>query len=130
MNCRSAGHVLAMVLAVADFGGLLSSATGQGSKPETPQAPDRHSGRSSPPDTTPYVRPLIPEDRMTTPKPQTPQAPDRDSQRSSPPDTTPYVRPVIPQDRMRQPKSQQDKPDPATVTLTIGNDTGTASVRF
>jgi hypothetical protein len=112
MNCRSAGHVVAVVLAVADFGGLLSPAMGQGSNPETPQAPDRNSGRSSPPDITPYVRPLIPEDRMTTPKPETPQAPDRDSGRSSPPDLTPYVRPAIPEDRMRTPRADAQERNP------------------
>ena len=103
MNCRSAGHVLAMVLAAADIAGLLIPAMGQGPKPETPRVPDHDSGRSSPPDMTPYVRPVIPEDRMRTPKPETPQAPDRNSARSSPPDMTPYVRPVIPEDRMRTP---------------------------
>jgi hypothetical protein len=103
MNCRSAGHVLAMALAVADITGLLRPAMGQGPKPETPRAQDREPGRSSPPDLTPYVRPVIPEDRMRTPKPESPQVPDRDSARSSPPDITPYVRPVIPEDRMGTP---------------------------
>jgi hypothetical protein len=90
MKCRSSGHVVAMVLAVTDIAGFLTPAMGQPQKPETPQAPDQESPQSSPPDTTPYVRPVIPADRMRTP-------------RSSPPDTTPYVRPVIPADRMRTP---------------------------
>jgi hypothetical protein len=94
MKRRSAGHVLAMALAVVDITGLLSPAMGHGPKPETPRTPDHDSGRSSPPDTTPYVRPVIPEDRMKN----------RVSPRSSPPDTTPYVRPVVPEDRMRTPK--------------------------
>src|SRR5271170_7923668 len=36
---------------------------------DTRQVPDRYPGRSSPPDTTPYVRPVIPEDCMKTPLP-------------------------------------------------------------
>jgi hypothetical protein len=68
MKCRIAGQVTAMVLALTEIAGLKSPSIGQAVKPATPQSPDRDSGRSSPPDTTPYVRPVIPEDRMTTPK--------------------------------------------------------------
>jgi hypothetical protein len=103
MKCRSAGHVVAMVLAVTDIAGLLTLAMGQPQKPETPQAPDHESPQSSPADTTPYVRPVIPEDRIRTP-------------RSSPPDTTPYVRPVIPEDRIRTPLP----PAPRSETLSLG----------
>jgi hypothetical protein len=74
MKCRSAGHVVAMVLAVTDIAGLLTLAMGQPQKPETPQAPDHESPQSSPPDTTPYVGPVIPEDRIRTPLPSAPRS--------------------------------------------------------
>jgi hypothetical protein len=65
MRCRIAGKVAAMVLMLAGIDGLESSVMGQAQKPEV-QAPNLNSVRSSPPDTTPYVRPVIPEDRMST----------------------------------------------------------------
>jgi hypothetical protein len=68
MKCRIAGQVAAMVLALTEIAGPQSPSIGQAAKPATPQRPDRDSGRSFPPDTTPYVRPVIPEDRMRTPK--------------------------------------------------------------
>lgn len=67
MKCCSAGHVVAVALSSA--AGLLSPAMSQTPKPEIPQATGREPGRSSPPDTTPYVRPVIPEDCLRTPLP-------------------------------------------------------------
>ena len=50
-----------VVLAMTDIAGLGSFAKGQ---PQIPDelARDHNSTRSSPPDTTPYVRPVVPED--------------------------------------------------------------------
>jgi hypothetical protein len=67
MKGCSAGHVVAAALSAT--AGLLSPAVGQTLKSEIPQASGREPGRSSPPDTTPYVRPVIPEDCMQTPLP-------------------------------------------------------------
>ena len=55
-----------VVLAMTTIGGLGSRAAGQPEKPDL-SARDDNSARSSPPDTTPYVRPVIPEDLMKTP---------------------------------------------------------------
>jgi hypothetical protein len=49
-----------------DIAGLGSGAVGQPEKPG-PSARDHNSAHSSPPDTTRYVRPVIPEDLMKTP---------------------------------------------------------------
>src|SRR5262245_34060695 len=56
---------LAAALATAKISlAICGAATGEESKPA---APSRESARSFPPDTTPYVRPAIPEDRVNTP---------------------------------------------------------------
>jgi hypothetical protein len=65
MGRRAALMVLAMSAIIAS--GSLSVA-----QPEEPDVParDRNSARSSPPDMTPYTRPVIPEDLMKTPLPE------------------------------------------------------------
>jgi hypothetical protein len=69
MKWRSVSDVAVMMLAVA----LAACAPAMSQEPNLPipQAPAQESSRSSPPDTTPYVRPAIPEDTMKTllPKP-------------------------------------------------------------
>ena len=66
--------------------------------------------RSAPPDTTPYVRPLVTEDLAPKNAPAIPPAsktPDKNpkqdqtsqSIRSAPADTTPYVQPLLPEHR-------------------------------
>jgi hypothetical protein len=62
--------VAAMVLAAADMLGGMRAAMSQEPKPAIAPAPAQESPRSSPPDTTPYVRPVIPEDTMNTPLPR------------------------------------------------------------
>jgi hypothetical protein len=69
MKCRTAGRVATVMIALADIAGLRSAAMGQAQKPEASRAPNQNSARSSPPDTTPYVRPVIPEDRIWAPSP-------------------------------------------------------------
>jgi len=54
------------VLTMSDVAGLRNQAAGQAEKPDL-TAHDDKSARSAPPDTTPYVRPVIPEDLMKTP---------------------------------------------------------------
>jgi hypothetical protein len=58
---RTALAMAAMMLAAC------ASAMSQGATP--PQAPARPPGKSSPPDTTRYIRPAIPEDRLNKPPP-------------------------------------------------------------
>ena len=58
-----------VVLAVTNIAGLGSFAKGQAQVPDEP-ARDHNSARSSPPDMTPYIRPVIPEDLMKTPLPK------------------------------------------------------------
>jgi hypothetical protein len=70
MKWRSVGHVAAMVLALADMAGGMRPAMSQEPKPAIPPAPAKESTRSSPPDTTSYVRPVIPEDSIKTPLPR------------------------------------------------------------
>jgi hypothetical protein len=70
MKRWAVGRLAALVvLAVTDIAGPGSFAQGQAEKPDEP-ARDRNSARSSPPDMTPYIRPVIPEDLMKTPSPQ------------------------------------------------------------
>jgi hypothetical protein len=114
MNRYTMGRRAALAVLMTVTAGLGSQAVGQNETPNLP-ARDHNSARSSPPDTTPYVRPLIPQDRDhnsarssppdTTPyvRPLIPQDRDHNSARSSPPDTTPYVRPLIPQDLVQTP---------------------------
>jgi hypothetical protein len=68
MKCRTTMGCLTtlVVLAMTTIGGLGSRAAGQPEKPDL-SARDDNSARSSPPDTTPYVRSVIPEDLMKTP---------------------------------------------------------------
>ena len=109
MKRHSVGHVAAMVLAAADMLGIMRPAMSQNPKPVPAPAQER----SAPPDTTPYVRPVIPEDTMKTPlqrpalppgqEPSVPPERSAPPESSSPPDTTPYVRPVIPEDTMKTP---------------------------
>jgi hypothetical protein len=65
MKRGTVGHLAAfvVVLAVTDIAGLESQVVGQTEKPNL-QARDQNSARSSPPDTTPYIRPVIPQDLM------------------------------------------------------------------
>jgi hypothetical protein len=75
MKWRSVGRAAVIMLAAAEMA-LAACAPAMSQepkppKPPTPQAPAQESARSAPPDTTHYVRPLIPEDRMTTPLPKT-----------------------------------------------------------
>ncbi len=75
---------------------------------QSPAAPlQDESFKSAPPDTTPYVRPILPEwprrDATEVPEASPPQSLPSDRKpveapRSSPPDTTPYVRPIVPED--------------------------------
>jgi hypothetical protein len=104
MKPRSAGYVIATVLAMAGIAGFWRPVMGQNPSPETPQDRDTRSAqsspdKSSPPDLNRYSRPAIPADRMNT------------QDRSSPPDTTRYVRPAIPADRMNTPL-QPDRSSP------------------
>jgi len=72
MKWRSVGRVAAKALAVVDIALVACvPAMGQEPKPPLPQGLAQESAKSSPPDTTPYVRPVIPEDTMKTPS-QTP----------------------------------------------------------
>jgi len=63
MKRCTVGRLAALMMIVAMVTGLGSQAVGQTEKPN-PLARDHNSARSSPPDTTPYVRPTIPQDVM------------------------------------------------------------------
>jgi hypothetical protein len=66
MKYRLLRYAAAMMLALANVVGSIGSvAMGQAQNPA--QARDANAGRSTPPDTTSYVRPAIPEDRAATP---------------------------------------------------------------
>ena len=70
MNRYTMGRRAALaVLAMTVTAGLGSQAVGQSETPNLP-ARDPNSARSSPPDTTPYVRPIIPQDLVQTPFPE------------------------------------------------------------
>ena len=87
----SVAQAAAIVLAVADIGLGMSAAMSQGMKPTTSKAADPESARSFPPDTTPYVRPAIPQDRMSVPNPGPANTPLRQPDTSS--GTVPEPRP-------------------------------------
>ena len=66
-------QVTAVILALMDAARPAGSAMSQAQRPDARQDQARDSVRSSPPDLTPYVRPVIPEDRLATPvRPQAP----------------------------------------------------------
>jgi hypothetical protein len=64
------GRVAVIALAAAEMAVATSVAASQEAKSWQPPAPAQESARSSPPDTTRYVRPAIPEDSMQTPVPR------------------------------------------------------------
>jgi hypothetical protein len=68
-RCTVGRLAVLVALAMTDIAGLGSRAVGQTEKPNV-LARDHNSVRSSPPDTTPYVRPVIPQDLMKTPLPK------------------------------------------------------------
>jgi hypothetical protein len=64
------GCVVAMVFAFASIAGASGRAAMEHAQKSTPtDSRDHNSARSTPPDTTPYVRPVIPADRESTPLP-------------------------------------------------------------
>jgi hypothetical protein len=66
MNRYTMGRRAALAVLMTVTAGLGSQAVGQNETPNLP-ARDHNSARSSPPDTTPYVRPLIPQDLVQRP---------------------------------------------------------------
>lgn len=68
MRDYSLAQVSITVFAIADVALGMSAAMSQGLNPAaSPKAADQDSARSFPPDTTHYVRPVIPEDRVSVP---------------------------------------------------------------
>jgi hypothetical protein len=60
-----------MVFAFASIAGASDGAAMEHAQKSMPtDSRDHNSARSSPPDITPYVRPVIPEDRESTPLPR------------------------------------------------------------
>jgi hypothetical protein len=90
MMLRVVGHVATLIASLVPLSG---SATGEPRKPGPPYLPD-YAGRSSPPDTTPYVRPVIPEDRIWMPPPT--------REGASPPESSPFAG-----DRMTKPQEKR-----------------------
>jgi hypothetical protein len=89
MKGHSLGHIAAIVLAVADMAGGTHPEMTQAPKHPMAPAPAQESPKSSPPDTTPYARPVIPEDTKKTPLPnpggaQTPLPTPKDSSATVP----------------------------------------------
>jgi hypothetical protein len=93
MRFRVVGHFAALVASLAPGFALSGPATGEARKPAPPH-PDSQPGRSSPPDTTPYVRPVIPEDRVWTPPPT--------REGASSPESSPFAG-----DRMTKPQEKR-----------------------
>jgi hypothetical protein len=86
------------VLAAAGMVGSVQSAMGEQSTSTTTPTPAQESAKSSPPDMTHYVRPVIPEDRMPTPlsKPgdaHTPSPAPKDATAPEPKSSAPTSRP-------------------------------------
>jgi len=74
MRLRSMKRVAVVALAFVAMGmAACSSAVGDEPKPPAAQAPLPEPGKSSPPDLTPYARPVIPEDATKAPSPPTPR---------------------------------------------------------
>jgi hypothetical protein len=72
---HSPSHVGAMVLALMGIVAGMQPAFSQAPRAPMTAPPAQESPRSFPPDTTPYVRPAIPEDTLRTPL-QSPRGPD------------------------------------------------------
>jgi hypothetical protein len=66
MNLRILSQIATVGTALLALVGLRGSATGD-ARSEAQHVPDQSSTRSSPPDLTHYVRPVIPEDRIWSP---------------------------------------------------------------
>jgi hypothetical protein len=67
MKLHSPARVSVTVLGLAGMLGSIHPAMSQAQKPATAPVPAQESPRSFPPDTTPYVRPVIPEDTLNAP---------------------------------------------------------------
>jgi hypothetical protein len=110
MKRHSPAHVPATVLGLAGMLGGMHPAMSQAAKPGTGPVPAQESPRSFPPDTTPYVRPVIPEDTLKTPL-RTPGAADTSLPARKNPDETV---PEPPTRRETEPAGPNENPPPST----------------
>jgi hypothetical protein len=69
MKFLIASQIAVTVAVMTGIVGLEDSAMGEAQTSQAQQVSGAESARSSPPDTTPYVRPVIPADRLWTPPP-------------------------------------------------------------